>query len=83
MYYFLNYTVNNGLCINTYRAPQAAVTDLADIAEALTEQREEDLVCSLEGNELAVLEDGSYWNGSNVSAAALEELHALISEHAE
>lgn len=78
---FINYTPNQGLKINNYRAPRAAATDLRDIAEAITQERAEDLTCSLEGNELAVLEDGQYWQGSNVSQHALDELHALISEN--
>jgi hypothetical protein len=78
---FINYTVNNGLSIDTFRAPVASVTDLADIAEAITEGREENLTCSIEGNEIDVLEDGSYWNNSNASTESLEELHALIKEY--
>ena len=80
---FINYTVNKGLEINTYRAPQAAAADLEDIAEAITEGREEDLTCALEGHEQGLLESGGFWAGSNVSQETLEELHALISEHAE
>ena len=76
---FINYTVNNGLKIQTFRAPQAAVTDIADIAEAITEEREENLTCTLQGNELAILES-DIWGGSNVSSDALETLHNLISE---
>ena len=78
---FINYTANNGLSINSYRAPQSAVTDLADIAEAITTGSAESLTCSIEGNEIDVLEDGSYWAGSNASTEALEELHSLIKEH--
>lgn len=77
---FINYTVNGGLSLDTFRAPQAVVTDIADIAEALTQEREENLTCSIDGSELELLEDGSYWGGSDVSNDALVRLHNLLSE---
>lgn len=75
---FINYS-STGVSLDSYRNPQAAVTDFADVAAALTEEREEVLVCSLDGSELNLLEDGTHWQGSNVSASALEQLHDLIS----
>jgi len=46
---FINYTVNGGLSIDTFRASQAACTDIGDIAEALTQGREENLVYAIKG----------------------------------
>ena len=74
---FIN-LVNGALSINTYRAPQAAATDIADIAEAITTESPECLTCSIDGSEIDVLEDGGYWQGSNVSQESLELLHSLI-----
>lgn len=47
MNYFLNYK-NGGLQILTYRAADAAVTDIADIKQACAEDREESLAASFE-----------------------------------
>ena len=77
---FINYTVNGGLSIDTYRAPQASVTDLSDIAVAMSEGRAEDLTCSIDGGEIGLLEDGEFWCGSAVSTESLEVLHDLISD---
>ena len=79
---FINYSTNNGLTIDTFRDPSASVTDIADIASAISLESTESLTCSIEGNELDILEDGSYWNGSNATQAALETLHDLISKAA-
>lgn len=79
---FINY-VNGQVSLNTYRAPNATVTDFDDIVISLSKASEENLVCSVEGNELDVLCDGSYWNGSEATQEALEELHFLLSSQAQ
>ena len=48
MNYFLNF-VNGQVSINTYRKPEAAVTDVNDIIEAFESEREENLVADLAG----------------------------------
>lgn len=76
---FINYNVNNGLSINTFRGAGATVGDIGDLAEAVT-SGDENVCCDLEGA-LDALEDGAYWGGSNVTQEALEEIHALIKSH--
>ena len=77
---FINYSTNNGLTIDTFRDPSASVTDIADIASAISSESTESLTCSIEGNELDVLEDCAYWQGQSVTQEALETLHDLISK---
>ena len=53
--------------------------DIGDLADSVTTGTGS-ISCPLEGAK-AALEDGSYWQGSNVTAEALEEIHAAICEH--
>lgn len=77
---FINYT-NNVVTLDTYRLANAQVTDFDDIVNALSSGSDENLTCSVDGSELALLEDGHYWNGSNATVEALEELHWLLSQN--
>ena len=73
---FINYSVNTGLSVNTYRAPQGwANGDICGLVDDIVSGR--DGSCPLEGT-LAALEDGGLWQGSNATQEILEEIHELI-----
>lgn len=76
---FINFCTISGLSINTFRKPEAIACD--DVGELIEEMKKgHDAVCDLAGAK-DLLEDGAYWNGSDVTAEDLEEVHALICEH--
>jgi hypothetical protein len=78
MNYFINFDVNTGISINSYRQ---AVGYFNDSVEGLVD----DIVngdcgcCPLDGAKHA-LEDGELWAGSDATAEILEELHAAITD---
>lgn len=73
-------TYSNGLVsVNTHRKANAYVTDFDDIVISASTGSDETLVCALDGNELDILDNGSYWNGSDASQGTLDELYNLIS----
>lgn len=76
---FINYDVNAGLSINSFRKAGATAGDIGDLAEAVTNGNE--CVCCDLGGAKDALEDGSYWQGSSVSQDAIEEIHSLICEY--
>ncbi len=76
---FINYDVNKGLSINTYRIPQATVGDIGDVALAVTNGNE-CVTCELDGAK-DLIEDYGYWEGSSVSLAALSSIQDAICEH--
>lgn len=77
MSYFINYDVNTGLSINTFRNNGYANSDVGGLVDDIVAEREG--YCSLDGAKDA-LEDGAFWAGSNATQEILEELHALICE---
>lgn len=79
--YFLAWDQNSGISIKTYRPAGAYVGDIGDIAQALTEEQPGPVVCSIDDSTLGALESGEYWSGTNVSIHALEELHAIVTDH--
>jgi len=73
---FINYDVNRGLSINSYRHPSATMSkDVAELVDDII--ADQNGCCPLEGAKDA-LEDGSVWQGSDATHELLEELHALI-----
>jgi hypothetical protein len=81
MSYFINYSENTGISIDTSRAPDATATDIGDIASALTNYSRESLTCSLDDETTALLSDGSYWSGFDVSTGTLEAIYELVTNH--
>lgn len=77
---FINFDTNNGLSINSYRSPQAAVGDIGDLALAVTMNGNECITCELDGAKEA-LEDYGYWEGSPVSVESLSSILTAIFEH--
>lgn len=78
---FINFSTISGLSINTYRKPEAIACD--DVGELIEEmKRGHDAVCDLSGAK-DLLEDGAYWNGSDVTPEDLEVVHALICDYEE
>lgn len=76
---FINYDVNTGLSINTFRKPNGyANDDIGGLVEDVL--AEKNTCCPPEGAK-ELLEDGSCWNGSNVTPELPEELHALICDY--
>lgn len=76
---FINFDVNTGLSINSYRKPNGyANDDIGGLVDDILADRCGN--CPLEGAK-AALESGGYWQGSNATQELLEELHALICEH--
>jgi hypothetical protein len=74
---FLNYNINTGLSITS--EPASTVGDIGDLA--LTYQNHDgNISCKLDGAKDA-LEDGSFWQGYNVTAETLEVIHAFITEN--
>lgn len=78
MYQFINYK-NGNVSVNTHRDPSALVVDFDDVVLALSAKEQRILVCSVNGDELSLLSDGTYWNGSDATPDALEQLHTLLS----
>lgn len=81
MNYFINYSINTGLSINTYRDPNASFGDITDLVKAVA-AGDESVSCALDDGEhasaKAALEDGSLWQASEQDA--IERIHALICE---
>ena len=76
---FINFDTMTGLSINSFRNPSAIACD--DVGDLINEMKKgNDAVCDLAGAK-DLLEDGAYWNGSDVTQEDLEEVHALIIEH--
>ena len=76
---FINYTVNAGVTINSYRNATGYYNDdvtglIDDIVAELSG------CCPLEGAK-AALEDGTLWNGSDATPEVLEEIHNAICEY--
>ncbi len=76
---FINYDVNAGLSINTFRKPGAAVGDIADLAAAFQSQ-DENVVCSLEGAKEA-LTSMDYFQGAEISTETLESIYEFIQDN--
>lgn len=77
MSHFINYSVNTGLSINTYRQPNGyANSDVSGLVDDILAERDGN--CPLEGAK-ELLESDS-WQGSNATPELLEQLHALIRE---
>lgn len=73
---FVNFDVNVGITVNTYRKPQGYYNDeIGGLVDDILADRCG--CCPLDGA-LDVLEDGSYWNGSNATSEILEDLHQII-----
>lgn len=73
---FINYSVNTGISINTYRKPSGyANSDIGGLVEDIIAER--DGCCPLEGAK-DLLEDGHYWQGSNAPQEILNEIHTAI-----
>ena len=73
---FINYDVNAGFSINTYRKPNGYAN--ADVIGLI-----DDIVSGTCGNcpmdgALDALEDGELWVDGNANQEVIEELHALI-----
>lgn len=76
---FINFDVNNGLSINTYRIPQATVGSIDDLALAVT-NCDECVTCDLTEDVKDTLESGEHWNGSPVTTEALSKIHNVITD---
>lgn len=75
---FINYNVNTGISINTYRhASGYANSDVTGLIDDILAGRHGN--CPLDGAKDA-LEDGALWQGSNATQEILEEIHAAICE---
>lgn len=76
MNYFINYSVNSGVSINTFRqAGGHANEDITGLVDDMMTGR--DGCCPLDGSK-AALEDGSLWQGSDATQEVLEQLHSAI-----
>lgn len=76
---FINYNVNSGISINTFRNPNGyANSDVTGLVDDIAAER--DGCCPLEGAKEA-LEDGTLWQGSNATPEILEALHTAITEY--
>ena len=78
---FLNYDVNQGLSIDTYRKAGFTVGDIGDVVIAL-HYGNENVCCDLEGA-AAALCDGDYLKGTAVKQDAIEEVYNFIQENSE
>lgn len=76
---FLNYDVNIGLSINTFRRPSAWSGDIGDLAIAYQNENE-CVVCDLAAAKEA-LESMDYFSGTDVSDETIEKLHDFITEN--
>jgi hypothetical protein len=76
---FINYDVNEGLSIDSFRNANASIGDIADLAMAY-QNADENVYCDLEGAKDA-LEDGSFWDGLSITQETLEILHSFITDH--
>lgn len=75
--YFINYNVNTGINIATYRQPTGyANSDVGGLVDDILAGR--DGCCPLEGAK-DTLEDGYYWQGSDATPEILSEIHDAIS----
>lgn len=73
---FLNYDVNQGLSINTFRKAGATSGDIADVVVAY-QRGDECVCCDLRGAADALC-DGSYLQGSNCTQDAVEDVYNYI-----
>ena len=78
---FLNYDVNQGLSIDTYRKAGFTVGDMGDVVIAL-QSNNENICCALEGA-VDALCDGDYLKGIAVTQDAIEEVYDFIQENSE
>lgn len=76
---FINFDINNGLSINSYRNPSCTVGDIADLVAAY-QSGNESMCCSLDGAEDALC-DGEYLQGSNLTQEAVESVYNFIIEN--
>ena len=78
MNYFLNFDVNNGLQVKTSRNANAEVC--GNIGEFMDNVKHEiNSVITLDKEVKECLESGTYWNGSNIDANHIDEVHWRIS----
>ena len=78
---FLNYSKNDGLTINSYRAPDAIVGDLWDVVEAL-ENIGPTTSCSIDIDDAIItLEKEPNLVAYNVTYNAIETVHTFISDY--
>ena len=66
--------------ISSRRTPGASCTDIAGIAEAMSQDSDEALCCIADQSALDALQDGQVWQWSSVNQEDLEELHSMITE---
>jgi hypothetical protein len=76
---FINFDVNAGLSINSFRKPGASVGDVGDLVAAV-ESGDECVSCDLDGAADALC-DGSYLQGLSVSQDAVEQVYNFIQEN--
>lgn len=78
---FLNFSVNTGISFGTSRIP-AAISCGDDFADWVSDvqKNEYNSVVSVENVDecIELLEDGSYWNNSDVSSETLEMIHQFL-----
>lgn len=75
---FINYNVNTGISINTYRqASGYANSDVNGLVDDILAGR--DGSCPLDGAKDA-LEDGYLWAGTDATPEILEEIHSAVCE---
>ena len=78
---FLNYSKNDGLTVNSYRAPDAIVGDLWDVVEAL-ENLGPTTACALDIDDvIRTLEKEPNLVAYNVTYHAIETVHTVISDY--
>ena len=76
---FINYDINAGLSINSYRKAGFTYGDIGDIAVALDEGTE--CVCASLSGALNALCDGFYLSGFPVSQESVEAVYNFIREN--
>ena len=76
---FINYDINAGLSINSYRKPGFTYGDIGDIAVAIDEGTE--CVCASLDGALDALCDGFYLSGFPVSKESVETVYNFIQEN--
>ena len=76
---FINYDINSGLSINSYRKPGFTSGEIGDIAAALDEGAE--CVCASLDGALDALCDGFYLSGFPVSQESVETVYNFIQEN--
>lgn len=75
---FINYSVNAGISINSFRQPSGyANSEVTGLVDDILAER--DGCCPLDGAKSA-LEDGALWAGSDATAEVLEMVHSAICE---